>query len=88
MTKQEQTLEVVKTISNCADFGISFGIINETDLVRYHIEQGDMTSAMEMLDNIDKAAERVATKMEQNYHAFEMLKHFACAMACESCYPL
>lgn len=83
MTRKQFRTDVAKSIKECTDFSDNGAIQSYVSLIRH--ELGELTfdgkintdTIHEYLNGIEECCIHNHATMMQNYHAFEMMHHFA-----------
>lgn len=74
---REQTADDIKTVSN---FGTDGEIEASVRLIRHALEEKRYDDIEKHLAAIEKSCKLNYSRDMQNYHAFEMMRHFALAI--------
>lgn len=80
MTRKEFREQTAKSIKDVADFGNDGAILGSVELIRDAIKKGDMDEVEKWLKHIEKCCVSTASTNTRNYHAMEMMYHFALAI--------
>lgn len=74
---REQIVDDIKSVSN---FGANGAIRTNVRLIRHALEEKRYDDVEKHLADIEKSCELDYSRDMQNYHAFEMMRHFALAI--------
>lgn len=80
MTRKELREQTADNIRQVADFGNNGAIHAAVKLIRAAVENGDMDEVEKWLKRIEENCELASSTNTRNYHAMEMMYHFALAI--------
>lgn len=80
MTRKEFRQQTAKNIKEVADFGNNGAIRLTVGLIRSAIKKGDMDEVEKWLKHIEECCVSASSTNTRNYHAMEMMYHFALAI--------
>ena len=83
MTRKEFRKQTANNIKAVADFGNNGAIQNTVDLIRDCLKKGDMEGVEKWLKHIERCCVIASATNSRNYHAMEMMYHFALAIGDE-----
>lgn len=80
MTRKELRKQTADNIRQVADFGDNGAIQAAVELIRDAIKEGDMDEVEKWLKHIEECCVSANSTNTRNYHAMEMMYHFALAI--------
>lgn len=80
MTRKEYRRQTANHIKDVADFGNNGAIECNVNLIRDYLKKGELDKVEKHLKAIEECCIKASCQNTRNYHAMEMMYHFALAI--------